>query len=1118
MARLRKLLDRYRTKNDLRAFAAVFDATAPELLRIAVHLTGDPALAEDLVQETFRTLISKAGEFDASLPVAPWLTGILRNHARNLQRREQRRRTSPTDSERGEATDLGAALDGLEWSNRIAGAVATLPDMYRTPLVLRLRHGLSPAEIAEVLGKAPGTVRSLLHRGLGMLRDRLPAASRPPALVALPALGGLTGVRTQVLAGVGLAAPATAATATGIAGAVSGALVMNKISPWLAAVAVSLLLVGIGFGTGLFDLHDEPESGRRNAMLVTEDDQEGPTLAARPDAEPAATPPEVAPGPPPPVDLELVDRARDLHGRVQDESGKAVANAEIVATRSVWRESGFFNRGRDPKVEVGRLRSAVDGTFAIPLDVGSLASLRVEAEGFATASFGGLQPGERLEITMRRPAELEVLVTGLRGESISNAHVEVHSKYTVKPLRLLEKGTTDDEGVARFSGLPAGLELQVIARVRTEGLGIPPDVQLTLEADKPAKVTMECGPGMSVRGRVLSAESGRPIEGARVRGPTWRAPSDTTDVDGKFHIYGLTADTGRVVTATASGYVRGKAHAEPGEAVEIRLARAARILGKIVDEQGRPIAGARLNAIGSDFGPLGQRLSTAAATTDAEGHFVLESLNPEMAHTLVVAAAGFGRRLFDTDAVAPALERDTGQLVLGPAHEIRGVVRNADGTPAGRLDVVVKGANPDRAKMRKGGAGVAQEHYGDELSRSTDDLGRFLFPDISEGTYRVIVGRGARESSAPVVVERGASPEPLEINLAGIRTIEVRVLDDDDAPVPGVYVSALSPSAGLMGVGGSTNSEGLARFDAPLGEHLRISVRVRGKPYAPVRGVLMRAQETELTVRVKRASQTKGVLLDPEGKPISGATLFALHEGKRVGWSRTDSDGRFSFSIEPGLLVNIRFSGHFAQIMGGSVKQGMLPLVAGQDGVASGTTEIRLVARRDPKLKSLSVRVLTPDGKPMQAYVRIGEHGMPTGNDGWAHAHNLPDEAVEVRASDNRVYPLPYLSPASRKIRPAGQEVEFRMRRGHVIDGVLVGPNGERVAGGRIEALQGGEVIDKALALDDGRFRFVFETTVERIDEIRVTHKLGGATHTGTLRDVPVGKTDVELELAPTGG
>lgn len=68
---------------DLRA--QVFDHTAARLLRLAFHLSRDPAAAEDLVQATFATAIEKAGQFDTDRSVLPWLTRILENHAREAR-------------------------------------------------------------------------------------------------------------------------------------------------------------------------------------------------------------------------------------------------------------------------------------------------------------------------------------------------------------------------------------------------------------------------------------------------------------------------------------------------------------------------------------------------------------------------------------------------------------------------------------------------------------------------------------------------------------------------------------------------------------------------------------------------------------------------------------------------------------------------------------------------------------------------------------------------------------------------------------------------------------------------------------------------------------------------
>src|SRR5215831_12214403 len=79
---LEALFERYRREADLDALAEVFDRTAAQLLKVAVHLTRDEAQAEDLVQATFLAAIEHAERFDASRELVPWLTGILANKAK----------------------------------------------------------------------------------------------------------------------------------------------------------------------------------------------------------------------------------------------------------------------------------------------------------------------------------------------------------------------------------------------------------------------------------------------------------------------------------------------------------------------------------------------------------------------------------------------------------------------------------------------------------------------------------------------------------------------------------------------------------------------------------------------------------------------------------------------------------------------------------------------------------------------------------------------------------------------------------------------------------------------------------------------------------------------------
>ncbi len=197
---------RFRRRGDPRALGAVFDATAPELLRTAVHLVGDASLAEDAVQETFRVAIERRDEYDEARPLVPWLAGILANQARSARRRRPRG-SGPDENLAAPDRDPSRRVGEREVDELVQAAIDSLPEDYRQVLTLNLRHGLAPAEVAHALGLSPSTVRSRLARGRERLRDRLPAEAALSAAFAAPALRGLDDVRADVLQHAAAVAP-----------------------------------------------------------------------------------------------------------------------------------------------------------------------------------------------------------------------------------------------------------------------------------------------------------------------------------------------------------------------------------------------------------------------------------------------------------------------------------------------------------------------------------------------------------------------------------------------------------------------------------------------------------------------------------------------------------------------------------------------------------------------------------------------------------------------------------------------------------------------------------------------------------------------------------------------
>lgn len=196
------------------ALAAVFDAAAPRLLLVAMHLCRDAATAEDLVQTVFLQALRDIDRFDARRPVLPWLLGLLEHRASDARQRAHVRRERSGGPEVAAAWAASgpsperAAAD-REVRERVAQALSGLPRDSRDVLTLRLVHGLSSVEIAHAHGLPPATVRTRLRRGLQQLRRALPRGLATPGLLALlgtemlRASDGLAAVRGKVLAAAG---------------------------------------------------------------------------------------------------------------------------------------------------------------------------------------------------------------------------------------------------------------------------------------------------------------------------------------------------------------------------------------------------------------------------------------------------------------------------------------------------------------------------------------------------------------------------------------------------------------------------------------------------------------------------------------------------------------------------------------------------------------------------------------------------------------------------------------------------------------------------------------------------------------------------------------------------
>lgn len=159
-------------EGDARAFDALFGRHAGNLRGYLQRMCGSAAVADDLTQTTFVSMVKGRGRFQRGAKVKPWLYAIATNAARDWRRRTKFESVSDDGTlPEGEA-EPGPQLDpGLE--KAVKQALAQLPEAQREAIVLNRYEGLSFAEIAATAGVTESAVKVRAHRGYERLRELL---------------------------------------------------------------------------------------------------------------------------------------------------------------------------------------------------------------------------------------------------------------------------------------------------------------------------------------------------------------------------------------------------------------------------------------------------------------------------------------------------------------------------------------------------------------------------------------------------------------------------------------------------------------------------------------------------------------------------------------------------------------------------------------------------------------------------------------------------------------------------------------------------------------------------------------------------------------------------------
>jgi RNA polymerase sigma-70 factor, ECF subfamily len=168
---------------DARAFEVVFDRHADAAFSLAYRMCGRRGMAQDVVQETFLSLWRSGARYDRTRgSVRSWILGVVRNRTIDLFRRDAVRAARDVTADgvverMPSLEDVVGDAERRQGARDVRAALGELPADQRQVIELAYFSGFSHAQIADMLGLPPGTVKGRMRLGLAKLRVALSDSS-----------------------------------------------------------------------------------------------------------------------------------------------------------------------------------------------------------------------------------------------------------------------------------------------------------------------------------------------------------------------------------------------------------------------------------------------------------------------------------------------------------------------------------------------------------------------------------------------------------------------------------------------------------------------------------------------------------------------------------------------------------------------------------------------------------------------------------------------------------------------------------------------------------------------------------------------------------------------------
>lgn len=884
--------------------------------------------------------------------------------------------------------------------------------------------------------------------------------------------------------------------------------------------------------TGDFAL-EVPAPQGRDVVFRVRVSAAGAVPAEVPESRDAAEPDDLG-------DLVL-RKAEPLAGRVQGPDGAPVAGA-LVRLFARGRPAASGSLATLPQ----ETTTGADGQFRFATAAAEQNDVYVEAAGFAPARATGLKGGAMPRgVSLSPGAALSGTVKRKDGRPAPGALVRFEADGLES--RWVEAG---EDGRFRLADLPKRRGV-VVADGGDDGFG---ELAGTTPGSA-AAVALVLAPPSILEGRTLDASTLKPVPRVRLQASAGgERLTARSGADGRYRFRGLRpgsawvrADEPRHVL-----WMRGQVPVEKGatRTLDVLLTRGATLSGRVVDEDGRPVADATVAVLSSSESPVdaivrsrtgpGSRLRSRA-----DGTFTATRLLPGENQRLTVQHPEFEKATVGGISLVAGGTRTGVAVTLRRGLVLTGTVKDPEGNPIAGAEL---STSRSRVVRSSDGNRLTQVRFGpgDEAppARSGPD-GSFEIRGVAPGDVALTAkapGR-ATETVDPIRLVRDARPDPVDLVLGPGASISGSILRRTGGGAAGYLVSVQvpgRPAAGMVSPMNPAGPDGAFELDGlRAGETYDLQLWGGGGfaigPGPTKRGIVAPATGVEWVV--EGTGRIEGTAVDGKTGQAPGAFEVSYHQdgpgmgdffrvGRGTGRFTGGVGETFPFEAPDGrfALEDVPAGKWQVVVTAKGYQAGRASGVVVEEGTTTEGVDLRLAP--ESLLRGVVKDARTGRGVPDARVLARGETGPATSLpgsggiytdlDGRFEAEGLAPGKVTVSAAHSD-----YTTRTETTVlQEGGGSVEIALSHGSAVSGVVLSETRQPVPGAGV-TIEGGVARpgsfgggDETAADGAGRFRF------ERLSAGRYTLRASvpGQSSEPVEAVVVEGEPSRELTLVLSGG